>query len=107
MSEIPITLLTAEGVELDAAIASTGNDWFEDNDGFVVIEITNPTGGQLTCSFIAQYEYAGLTLPPREVIVPASSTIWSRPLPPAVFNTATGAVYVEAAVGLLLRGLRF
>lgn len=107
MSVVPVTTLTADGVELDDALAATGADTIQDNDGLLVIEITNPTGGSLTCVFSSTYEIGGQALSDRTVTVPANTTVWIRPLAPAFFNDTYGDVAVVADVGLLLRGLRF
>lgn len=107
MAVVPVTYLTAEGVALEPALAATGNDLIEDNDGLLVVEVENPTPGALVCRFVATYSVGGMALPNRIVTVPAGETRWVRPLPPAFFNDAGGDVAVDADVGLLLRGLRF
>lgn len=107
MADVPILELDETGQELPTPLAATGDDTIRNNDGNLVIEISNPTGSALVCSFIAARTFAGMTFPPRNITVEAGDTVWTRPLPPAVFNDTRRDVAVEADVGLLLRGLRF
>ena len=76
------------------------------NDGLVVVEVYNPTGGALSVSASPTAQVGGMDLADVTVSVPAGATRWIGPWPPAVFNETDGSVTFSAATGLKLRGLR-
>lgn len=105
--EVPVLTITRDGVPLAAAVEPAGVLSIFDNDGNVVVEVANPTGGSLVVSFDAQATFAGVSLSGMSVTVAAGATVWVGPFPPVVFNDLSGDVTGTAAAGLRLRGLRF
>ena len=103
---IPITAMTRVGHELATPVAGTPDMGIPSNDGLVVVCIENPTGADLTATFVPTATYAGIALSNVVVTIGAGQTIWVGPWPPALFNEDDGSVSVSAASGLLLNGLR-
>ena len=104
--DIPIKQVMRSGVADEAAVAATNDMAIPDNDGLVVLEVANPTGGTLTVSFAPAATFGGFGLESLDVDIPSSATRWIGPFPPAVFNQTDGTVAVSAETGLTLRGLR-
>ena len=107
MADINVTQVTRSGVTLPDQITSTGADLtLPSNDGNVIVEVENPTGGSLTVTFVTTATVGGQALADLSVSISSGATRWIGPLPPALYNDAFGAVTVQAASGLKLRALR-
>lgn len=106
--DIPVLDVTRAAVTaLPAQATSTGAALLlQENDGNVILEVNNPTGGSLVVSFVPQATVGGATFATTSLTVAAGATGWAGPWPPAVFNNSDGAVVVQAASGLKLRGAR-
>lgn len=77
------------------------------NDGLLILELYNPTGGDLTFSFAPSASPFGMTLSPEQVTIAAGETRIFGPFPPAVYSQDDGTVQCGTTdVGLKVRGSR-
>lgn len=106
MTDIPIRELTIEGEQLYTGVAGSGSLVIPNNDGLVMLEVTNPTGGNLNVTITPSATIGGMSLSPTVVVCPANLVTWVRCLPPAIYNQPNGTVLVSAPSGLTLRGIR-
>ena len=97
--------VTRAGVAPATLTTGTADLALADNDGNVLVEVQNGSGGNLTVTFVTTSSVAGIALEDVTVVVPGGQTRWVGPLPPAIFNQADDSVSVQA-VGLNLRALR-
>jgi hypothetical protein len=108
MASIPILVVTGSGAALPGAITGAGVAvTILDNDGNVVIEVSNPTAGPLNLSVARTATVAGEALDPKVVAVEAGATEWFGPYAPFLYNAPDNSVAVTPDAGLELRGLRF
>lgn len=104
---ITITQVTRTSVEPAALVTADGDDLsVPSNDGNVIIEVQNPTGGSLNVTLLPQATVAGISLSSQVIAIGAGKTLWLGPLPPAVYNLADGTAQLSADAGLKFRGLR-
>lgn len=103
MNEIPSLTVTRTGVE-DALPSGVAAECFlVDNDGNVVLVITNPSGAPRTVTVEATATFAGVDVADAEIVVPAMSTIYRGPWPPVLYNDEQGRVVVgDDSLGELL-----
>jgi hypothetical protein len=102
---VPIVYPGRTGAQLPSQVAGTADMYVANNDGLLLVEVANPTGGPLNVTFVATATFGDTTAASKTISVPAGETLWLGPWPPATYNSATGTLGIQAATGLLLRGL--
>lgn len=106
MASIASQTATRDGVAPAAQTAGAADLTLDANDGLALVEVSNPTGGDLTVTFAPTATVNGLSLSGSAKTVPAGATRWFGPFPPSLFNAEDGSVAVDADAGLLLRAIR-
>jgi hypothetical protein len=109
---IPLLVVTRDTPGSPLPDAVTGNVegyYVADNDGNAVLHVNNPSGTNLSVSFLPQAAPGGFTLTQTEIEVPSGTAIWCGPFPPYIFNDSEERVQVreESPGALEFNGLRF
>ena len=104
---LTITNADPKGTTKPAASAAdnTNGNSLPYNDGHVVVEVNNPTGGALSVTFGIPGSVGGFGITQDTVSVAAGATKLFGPFAPAVFNQADGTVAIDAAAGLTLNAI--
>ena len=106
-TKIPELELSLSGGSLPGSASGT-DVYVEDNDGNVVVRVTNPTGAAVTITLVSEATVAGHAVGGKTVSVPANDERWLKPLPPAVYNDDVGDAHITDPSGALrFVGLRF
>lgn len=106
--EIPMAVLHQgdDPTELPTGISDT-DVYIVGNDGLAVVQVTNPTGGDLQLSLVPTLTVGGVAAAEVTLTVAAGTTCWLPPLPPAVYNDDSGNAHITADESLVFNGLRF
>ncbi len=98
---IPIGVVDrVDGVNLDDLTPAGGSAiYVPDNDGNIILQITNSGGSASWVDVVPAATVAGFSLAPMRLTVAAGESIWYGPLPPFVFNRDDGSVLIYPADG--------
>jgi hypothetical protein len=109
-TEIPILIVSRNTPAVGTPSNATSDDVYTlvDNDGNVVVLVTNPTGEVYNVSVTTTATIAGMGLGPTVIVIPANKQVWIGPWPPVLYNDAEGDVTITDSEGFLqFSGLRF
>lgn len=91
--------VSTSGIE-PVYVAADANGHILDNDGSLIIDVNNQSGGSINVTIAANYSAGGITLGNLVVAVPSTKRREIGPFPPLVYNDTSGKITITySAVG--------
>jgi hypothetical protein len=105
---LDLRTITSVALELPAGV-SDADVYVNGNDGLALVQVSNPTGGDISVQLEPTLTVGGVNAAPVNITVPAGQTCFLPILPPAVYNNTNGEAHIldESEGSLVFSGVRF